>query len=343
MKTEIIKIDPDHINSLNIKRAAEKIMEGGLVAFPTETVYGLGADALNPRACARIFEAKRRPLEDPLIVHIAWKEELFKLTGEVPEIVSRLTDKFWPGPLTLILKKSKNIPDIVTAGLDTVAIRMPAHKIALCLIKESQTAIAAPSANLFSRPSPTCSQHVREDLDGRIDLIIDGGKTSLGLESTILDLTQNPPSILRPGGVSRERLAEIMGEVRFYKPAKILSPGMYLHHYSPRAKVMLVEGEGRFQVEEVHNLSSRLNSPNHRLGIIAKEENKDEYGEFKVKSLGRGDDLITCAANLFSLLREFDREGIDTIIVEAVEERGLGLAIMDRLRKAAGARMSTKS
>lgn len=336
MRTEIIKVNPHNIDLTKIRGAAKKIKDGDLVAFPTETVYGLGADAFNSQAVAKIFEAKNRPLDDPLIVHISQREDLFKLIKDIPDIVSELTDEFWLGPLTLVLKKSEIVPDIVTAGLDTVAIRMPANEIALSLIRESQTPIAAPSANLFGRPSSTDSQHVLDDLNGRIDLIIDGGKSEVGVESTVLDLTQSPPSILRPGGVSIERLKEIIGGVKIYKQDKILSPGMYPRHYSPKAKVILVEGNGEVQVEKVRNLASRFDLQDCCLGIMAKEENKDKYGGFNVKSLGPGDDLATCAANLFSVLREFDKEDVDVIIAESVKEEGIGLAIMNRLRKASG-------
>ncbi len=337
MITEIIKVNPDNIDLAKIRKAARVIKEGGLIAFPTETVYGLGADAFSPQACAKLFAAKSRPLDDPLIVHISKEKDLFKLTKYVSEAALKLVDRFWPGPLTLVLKKSDEISNIVTAGLDTVAVRMPAHKIALELIKESKTPIVAPSANLFGRPSPTNSQHVIDDLDGRIDLIIDGGKTQIGVESTVLDLTQSPPSILRAGGTSMEELKEIIKEVRLFKQEnKILSPGMYPRHYSPRAKVMLIEGDGEIQVEKIRNLASRFNLQNRCLGILAKEENKDKYGELNIKLSGPEDDLAICATNLFSVLREFDKEGVDTIIVEGVKEEGLGLAIMDRLRKAAG-------
>lgn len=337
MITETIKVNPDNIDPAKIKQAAKVIKEGGLIAFPTETVYGLGADAFNPQACAKIFKAKSRPLDDPLIIHISKEEDLFKLTQCLSEAALRLVDKFWPGPLTLVLKKSAEIPGIVTAGLDTVAVRMPANKIALKLIEESKTPIAAPSANLFGRPSPTSSRHVINDLDGRINLVIDGGKTQVGIESTVLDLTQSSPSILRAGGISIEELKEITKEVKFFKPKnKILSPGMYPRHYSPRAKVILVEGNSEVQTEKIRSLASGFNLQNCCLGILAKEENKDKYGKLNIKLLGPGDNPAICAANLFSVLREFDEEGIDTIIVEGVKEEGLGLAIMDRLRKAAG-------
>lgn len=336
MRTEIITVNPDNVNLVNIKTAAERIKDGGLVAFPTETVYGLGADAFNPKAVAKIFEAKKRPLEDPLIVHIAQKEDLYKLTEDIPDMALTLADKFWPGPLTLVFKKCKKIPNIVTAGLDTIAIRVPANKVALALIKFSETPIAAPSANLFGRPSPTTAQHVLEDLNERIDIVIDGDKALVGVESTILDLTQNPPVVLRPGGVNIERLKKIIKGVKIYKKDKILSPGMYPRHYSPKAKVMLVEGNGDTQVGEVKNLAARFNWQEYSTGILAKEENIANYNGFKVKSIGQGNDLAICAANLFSVLREFDKEGIDIIIAESVKEEGLGLAIMDRLRKAAG-------
>ncbi|MBU1366852.1 MAG: threonylcarbamoyl-AMP synthase [Candidatus Omnitrophica bacterium] len=336
MKTEIITVNPDNINPVYIKTAAEKIKDGGLVAFPTETVYGLGADAFNPKAVAKIFEAKKRPFEDPLIVHIAQKEDLYKLTEDIPDSALKLADEFWPGPLTLVLKKSKNIPDIITAGLDTVAIRVPADKVALAFIKFSETPIAAPSANLFGRPSPTTAQHVLDDLNEKIDIVIDGGRALIGVESTILDLTQNPPVVLRPGGVSIEKLKKVVKGVEIYKQDKILSPGMYPRHYSPKAKVMLVEGNGNAQVEQVKNLASRFNLQDLSVGILAKEENIDKYNGFKVKSIGQGNDLAVCASNLFSVLREFDKEGVDIVIAESVKEEELGLAIMNRLRKAAG-------
>jgi len=337
MKTEIIKVNPDNIDISRVKKAARVIKGGGLVAFPTETVYGLGADALNDRAVAKIFEAKKRPLEDPLIIHISKKKDLFKLAKEISNTAMELIGKFWPGPLTVVLKKSDIVPYIVTGGLDTVAIRMPSNQIALTLIKEAQTPIAAPSANLFSRPSPTTSQHVLDDLEGKVDLVIDGGRTDIGLESTVLDLTQDTPSVLRPGGVSMERLQDVVKTIHLFKPQdKIISPGMYPQHYSPRAKVILVDENDRIGVEKVRKLAYDFILQSYSVGIITKEENKEKYSEFNVKSLGPGDDLIKCAANLFSVLRDFDRFGVDVIIAESVKEEGLGLAIMDRLRKAAG-------
>ncbi len=333
--TEVLKIKTDNIEQDKINKAAGIIKEGGLAAFPTETVYGLGADALNPKAVAKIFEAKNRPLDDPLIVHIAEKNDLFKLTKRIPDTGHELVREFWPGPLTLVLKKSEIVPDIVTAGLDTVAIRMPANEVALSLIRAAARPVAAPSANLFGRPSPVTAQQVLDDLDDKIDIIIDGGRTVIGVESTVVDLTQSPPAILRPGGVGIESLKAIIKGVRIYKQGKILSPGMSPRHYAPKAKVILVEGDGKVQIENIFKIASEFEKKGYRFGIMVKEEHKKIY-EGNVKSLGPGDDLTICAANLFSVLREFDMEGVDFIIVEGVIEDGIGMAIMDRLRKAAG-------
>lgn len=336
MKTEIIKIDSLCIEQGAIVTASEKIKSGGLVAFPTETVYGLGAEALNPVACSKIFRAKNRPLVDPLIVHIAEKQDLLKLSNEVYKITLDLVDAFWPGPLTLVLKKSQNIPLIVTAGLETVAVRIPDHPVALSLIRESQTPIAAPSANLFGRPSPTTARHVFDDLNGRVDLILDAGKTSIGVESTILDLTQTPFRILRPGGVSLESLRTIIPDIEPYEGNKILSPGMFKRHYSPKAKLILIDGNGKGQVDRVRELAADFHLQGCTFGIMAKEENVEKYKGFKVKNLGAGNNLTECAANLFSVLREFDIEGVSVILAEGVKEEGMGVAIMDRLRKARG-------
>ncbi|MBU2495032.1 MAG: L-threonylcarbamoyladenylate synthase [Candidatus Omnitrophota bacterium] len=336
MKTEILEIDPSKIDKLKIKKAARVIKNGGLVAFPTETVYGLGADALNPSAGVKIFEAKNRPLDDPLIVHIAEKNDLFKIAKEIHKIALDLTAEFWPGPLTLVLKKSEIIPDIITGGLNTVAVRMPSNPVALSLIKEARTPLAAPSANLFGRPSPTTAQHVLADLTGKIDLIIDGGRTNIGVESTIVDLTRQPFCVLRPGGVSLEKLRAIIPQVELFQPKDVLAPGMYPRHYAPRARVILVQTNGKARVGKVRKLAAELESQGYSFGILTTEENRSKYGDYNVESLGPGADLAACAANLFSVLRDFDRQDVDVIIAEGVKEEGLGLAIMDRLRKAAG-------
>jgi len=336
MKTKILKINPKKIDLNKIKIAAEVIKKGNLVAFPTETVYGLGADALNKQAVAKIFKAKERPFNDPLIVHIADIKELYRLSKQVPLVALKLAKTFWPGPLTLVLKKSELVSDIITAGLDTVAVRMPDDNIALNLIGEAQTPIVAPSANLFGRTSPTNAQHVADDLDGKIEMIIDGGKTKVGVESTVLDITAKPVRVLRAGGISVEQLKEVIDQVKISKELEkgFRSPGMLNSHYSPRARLILVEERGEAQVEEARRLASEYKAQGFKVGIMAKEENQDKYNGFQVKVIGKGSELKTCAANLFAVLRSFDKEGFEIIIAEGLEEQGLGLAIMERLRKA---------
>ena len=337
MKTKTVEINPKRINLAQIKIAAEEIKKGNLVAFPTETVYGLGADALNRKAVEKIFQAKGRPFNDPLIVHIADVEELNRLSKQIPPIALKLAKAFWPGPLTLVLKKSELVSGIVTADLDTVAVRMPADNIALSLIREAKTPIVAPSANLFGKTSPTTAQHVADDLDGKIEMIIDGGKTKVGVESTVLDITTKPVQLLRAGGISMEKLIEVIDQVKISKELEegFRSPGMLNSHYSPQAKLILVEEKGGAQAEEVRRLASEYKVQGFKVGIMAKEENKDKYKGFEVKIIGKGSELNICAANLFSILRSFDKERFEIIIAEGLEEHGLGLAIMERLRKAA--------
>ena len=337
MKTKILEINPKKIDLAKIKIAAEEIKKGKLVAFPTETVYGLGADALNKKAVAKIFQAKGRPFNDPLIAHIADTKELYRLYKQVPPVALKLAKAFWPGPLTLVFKKSELVSGIVTADLDTVAVRMPADNIALSLIREAKTPIAAPSANLFGRTSPTTAQHVADDLGGKIKMIIDGGKTKVGVESTVLDITVEPIRILRAGGISLEKLKEVIGQVKMSKELEggFRSPGMLNSHYSPQAKLILVEKKGDAQVEEIRRLASEYIAQGFKVGIMAKEENQNKYDRFEVKVIGKGTELETCAANLFAILRSFDKEGFEIIIAEGLKEHDLGLAIMERLRKAA--------
>ena len=337
MKTKILEINPKRIDLAQIKIAAEEIKKGNLVAFPTETVYGLGADVLNEKAVAKIFQVKGRPFNDPLIVHIADVKELNRLSKHVPPVALKLAKAFWPGPLTLVLKKSELVSGIVTADLNTVAVRMPANNIALSLIREAKTPIAAPSANLFGRTSPTIAQHVADDLGGKIEMIIDGGKTKVGVESTVLDTTTRPVQVLRTGGISLEKLQKVIGQVKISKELEegFRSPGMLNSHYSPQARLILVEEKGETQVEEVRQLASEYKAQGFKVGIMAKEENQKKYNGFEVKVIGKGTELEICAANLFSTLRSFDKEGFEIIIAEGLEEQGLGLAIMERLRKAA--------
>ncbi|MCK4308390.1 MAG: threonylcarbamoyl-AMP synthase [Candidatus Atribacteria bacterium] len=337
MKTKILKINPKKINLAKIKIAADEIKKGSLVAFPTETVYGLGADALNEQAVAKIFQAKGRPFDDPLIVHIADIKELNRLSKKIPSVAIKLAKAFWPGPLTLVLKKSELVSDIITADLDTVAVRMPADNIALSLIREAQTPIVAPSANLFGRTSPTNAQHVADDLDSKIEMIIDGGRTKVGVESTVLDITAKPVQVLRAGGISVEQLEKVIGQVKIGEELErgFRSPGMLNSHYSPRAKLILVEEKKGTQVKEIRRLASEYKAQGFKVGIMAKGENQSKYNGFEVKVIGKGTELETCAANLFAVLRSFDKEGFEIIIAEGLEEQGLGLAIMERLRKAA--------
>jgi L-threonylcarbamoyladenylate synthase len=336
MKPRVIKIDPNLIDIEGIKEAAEVIKNRGLVAFPTETVYGLGANALDPKAVAKIFEAKKRPLDDPLIVHVSKIADLYDLVEEVSSDLERIVNRFWPGPLTVILKKKDIVSDIVTTGLETVAIRMPSSPIAKKLIELSGVPIAAPSANLFSRPSPTKAQHVIDDLDGRIDVVIDGGDTEIGIESTVIEVLPNKILVLRPGGIDVEKLQEMVQEVKVIpEHDNHITPGSYPQHYSPKAHLIVVPDSYR-QVEEVKSISEELVSKGQKFGLMIKQEHEEVYGNIKIKVLGPEKDLRVCASRLFSVLREFDSENVDTIIAEGVKEKGLGVAIMNRLRKAAG-------
>jgi len=344
-KTIILKMNCEEPELNKIRVAAEIIRRGGLVAFPTETVYGLGADALNPEAVARIYAAKKRPPDNPIIVHVASEEEVYKLSENVPESASVLMNSFWPGPLTLVLKASKIVPKTTTGGLDTVAIRMPSLEIALALIRESAVPIAAPSANLAGRPSPTTAEHVKQDLAGKIDLILDAGPTKVGVESTVLDLTTDPPQILRPGGVTYEQLKRVLDRVelepsvvadRQVRLVQARSPGMKHKHYAPNAEIVVVEGKLNAIARKVQELADYYTKMKKKVGILATDETESRYRADVVKSLGDRKDLATTARNLFKRLREFDEENVDVIIAEGVTPKGLGLAVMNRLRKASG-------
>jgi L-threonylcarbamoyladenylate synthase len=344
-KTKIIKVNPLELSLDLICFAAEIIKSGGTVAFPTETVYGLGADALNPDAVRKVFIAKRRPLDNPCIVHVANKEDVYKLAKEVPKVAEKMMALFWPGPLTLILKRSEKVPDVTTAGLDTVSIRMPNNKVTLALISESKVPIVGPSANLAGKPSPTTAKHVIDDLVGRIDAVLDAGPTKIGVESTVLDMTTYPPQILRPGGTPYEKLISVLGRVKLHPAAlaerkiridKARSPGMKHKHYAPDAEVVVVEGELNAIIKRVQELANFYLEKGKKVGIMATDESKSAYNADVTKSLGSRKDLTTVAKNLFRLLREFDEEKVDIIIAEGITPKGLGLAVMNRLRKAAG-------
>jgi L-threonylcarbamoyladenylate synthase len=345
MKTLLLKVYEENLDPAKIQIAAEIIQRGGLVAFPTETVYGLGADALNPKAVLALFEAKRRPLDNPPIVHIGDPTEVYSLVKEVPAKAALLMDMFWPGPLTLIFKRSNIIPKVTVAGLDTVAVRIPKHKVALELIKQSRCPIAAPSANLAGKPSPTTAQHVYEDLKGRIDAILDAGDTNIGVESTVVDLSVDPPMLLRPGGASFEALKKVLGDLLLHPFVRaeqelllqeIRSPGMMHKHYAPKADVILVEGNVQAVIAEIGKLAEFYRLKDEKVGILATDETQMVYKADVVKSLGSRSNLVTVAQNLFRLLREVDAENVDVIIAEGVSSEGLGLAVMNRLRKASG-------
>ena len=311
----------------DIHKAAAIIKSGGLVAFPTETVYGLGANALNPLSVAKIFEAKKRPFFDPLIVHIADIKDLKKLVINIPKPAQKLIDHFWPGPLTIIFKKSKIVPDLVTAGFNTVAVRMPDHPIALKLIKTSQCPIAAPSANPFGRLSPTQASHVRKYLSKEVDLIIDGGKCKKGLESTIVDTTQTPLIIRRVGALPIEDIQKIIGNVSFMNSNKeTLAPGEMPSHYAPRTKLILLKENDSFP------------KPKKGFGYLIYDSRETMLKNWPhVKSLSPKGNLLEAAANLFSSLHELDDQGLDIIYVKTLPPQGIGIAIMDRLTKAANA------
>jgi L-threonylcarbamoyladenylate synthase len=344
-KTLLLKVNPKKPETAKIRAAAELIKKGGLVAFPTETVYGLGADALNSDAVLALFKAKKRPLDNPPIVHVENVNDVHKLAKHIPSDAELLMKRFWPGPLTLVLWRSEAVPDVTVAGLDTVAVRMPNNKVALALIKESQRPIAAPSANLAGKPSPTTAKHVFDDLNGRIDAILDGGPTRIGVESTVLDLSTEPPQVLRPGGTSFEVLRKVLGNVKLHPfviaekemaVAEARSPGMRHRHYAPNARLILVEGSVPAVVERVKKLISSSQRKGNRVGVLATDETASKYDAYVVKSLGSRFNLEAVAQNLFRLLREFDAEGVDVIIAEGVPSEGVGLAVMNRLRKASG-------
>lgn len=346
METKIFKMDEDHINEEEIEEAAKLIRAGGLVSFPTETVYGLGANGLDELAVAKIFKAKGRPQDNPLILHISSEEELVDLVEEIPEDAKKCMEKFWPGPLTMIFKRSKIVPDAITAGLETVAIRMPSNKIALELIRRSKRPIAAPSANTSGKPSPTAAQHVYKDLSGKLEIIIDGGRTGIGLESTVLDLTEEIPTILRPGGVTQEDLERLLGRVdidrsiiKFDEKIVPKSPGQKYRHYAPNSDMYIFEGDLDKIVARINKLAEEEVSKGKKVGIMATDETKDKYENGLVYSMGNRIDETSIAHNLFYILRDMDIEEIDVIYAESVEFSSIGLAIMNRMIKAAGGKI----
>lgn len=330
-----------------LREAGEILRRGGLVAFPTETVYGLGGDALNPDSSKKIYAAKGRPSDNPLIVHIADLKDIYRIVRRMPPEALKLADAFWPGPLTMILEKSELVPKETTGGLETVAVRMPSHRIAAALIRYAGGYVAAPSANLSGKPSPTSAKYVIEDMAGRIDAIIDGGEGEIGLESTIVDLTVMPPQILRPGYITQEMLKQVLQKEVDTDVTTMCNqsgqapkaPGMKYRHYAPRGELTIVEGEGSRVVSYINDNSVTDQKNGEKVGVIATDEQAGKYTAQIVKVLGSRQDEDSIARNLYAALREMDDEGVTRIYSEGFETEGFGQAIMNRLLKAAGHRV----
>ena len=342
--TQLFPLDPQYPDPQVIALAAERLRAGGLVAFPTETVYGLGANAFDEQAIERIFEVKRRPSYDPLIVHIASIEQLDAVASDVPELARRFAEGFWPGPLTLVLKKRPRVAANVSSGMDTVAVRMPDHKIPLALIEACGVPVAAPSANLFTRPSPTLAQHVLDDLDGHVDIVLDGGSTLIGLESTVLDLTGTTPGVLRPGGVPLEALRQVVPTLevgqRFVKSegvAALSSPGMLAKHYSPSARFLLFTGSSKDTPRRYLEVVREIVKRGGRVGLMTFDEDAGKFSGLGVElaRLGSESDLTAIGQNLFARMRELEKKNVDLIVMRAVKSQGLGVTIWDRLFRAA--------
>lgn len=347
MNTMIYHTDAAASDREVIAKGAEVLQKGGLVAFPTETVYGLGANGLDGEACKRIYEAKGRPSDNPLILHISQISELHPIVREIPPVAEKLMEAFWPGPLTMIFLKSDKVPKEVTGGLDTVAVRFPSHPVAMALIRAAGLPIAAPSANTSGRPSPTRAAHVEHDLSGKIDMILDGGSAEWGLESTIVDVSVTPPMILRPGAVTKEMLEDVIGEVQIdpsilERPKEGLrpkAPGMKYTHYSPKAEVYLVQGSREAVTKKINELVEKDHEAGKRVGVLATEESKDSYKTDVVLSAGSRNRLEEIGASLFWILRRFDELDADVVYAETFPFEGEGLAIMNRLQKSAGYRI----
>lgn len=341
MNTKIVEINETDVAAL--REAGQVLLQGGLVAFPTETVYGLGGDALNKESSRKIYAAKGRPSDNPLIVHIADLKDLPPIVKEVTPEAKKIAESFWPGPLTMILPKSEKVPYETTGGLDTVAVRMPSHPVARKLIEYGGGYVAAPSANTSGKPSPTMAKYVIEDMDGRVDMILDGGEVGIGLESTIIDLTVNPPQILRPGYVTQVMLEEVLGQVDVDKT--ILSnesglapkaPGMKYRHYAPSGELTIVAGETGQVVDYINQETAKLQESGQKVGVIGSLETIEEYRADVVKNIGSRQDEEAIAKNLYRILREFDDEKVEVIFSESFSGTGMGQAIMNRLLKAAG-------
>ncbi len=345
MDTKIYRITEQNIDEKALQEAGDILRRGGLVAFPTETVYGLGGDALNPESARKIYAAKGRPSDNPLIVHICRFEDIYDIVKEVTPQTHAVAEAFWPGPLTLILPKSDKIPYETTGGLETVAVRMPSHKVASELIAFAGGYVAAPSANLSGKPSPTIAKYVIQDMQGRIDAIVDGGEVGIGLESTIIDLTVNPPQILRPGYITQDMLEQVLGQVDM--DITILSndsgqapkaPGMKYRHYAPKGELTIVAGEVSKVTDYINKAAAADRQQGEKVGVICTDETRHLFADMVVKTVGARQDEESIARRLYAILREFDDEQVTRIYSEDFAAEGLGQAIMNRLLKAAGHR-----
>lgn len=347
MDTKVFDVSVQQYDENYIKEAAQILKDGGLVAFPTETVYGLGGDALDPDASRRIYAAKGRPSDNPLIVHIAEFSQLEAIAADLPDTAKKLADAFWPGPLTMVVRKNQVVPYATTGGLDTVAVRMPSHPIALALIRESGCMIAAPSANTSGRPSPTKASHVYQDLAGKIDAILDGGPVDIGLESTIVDLTEDVVTILRPGYINMDMLKEVVGQVQIdpgivYNDsgtntgARPKAPGMRYKHYAPKGDLTIVSGHEDDVVSAIEKLTGQAEEQGHKVGVIATAATAHRYHAQHVLVIGDREDEASIAHNLYDILRQFDELEVDIIYSESFATPNMGQAIMNRLLKAAG-------
>lgn len=345
METIIQKVNPEFFEDKELEKACNILKNGGLVAFPTETVYGLGGDALSPEAANRIYTAKGRPSDNPLIVHIADMDSLYDVAAQISQKAIALAEEFWPGPLTMIFQKKEKVPMSTTGGLNTVAVRMPVHPVAAALIRHSGVYIAAPSANTSGRPSPTKAEHVIEDMNGRIDMILDGGQVGIGIESTILDMTEDVPVILRPGYVTKAMLEEVIGRVNIdpaivaLEPKKNViakAPGMKYRHYAPKGQLTIIEGDMAQVIEKINALVREKVREKKKVAVVATEESKDFYECGEVYSIGSRKNEGSIAAGLYDILRQMDHIGAEYIYAESFTEDKLGQAIMNRMLKAAG-------
>ena len=352
--TRVLELDPEHPDLQLVGEAARALLGGALVAFPTETVYGLGAHALDADAVARLFRAKGRPATDPVIVHLAEAERLIEIAQDIPAEMRALAQAFWPGALTVVLRKRPSIPDAITAGQSTVAVRVPAHPIAHLLLQHADVPVAAPSANLFSRPSPTSAAHVLADLDGVIDMLLDGGSTTIGIESTILDLTVSPPLVRRPGGVAVEEIRRILPETLtvaevYGSTTPQPAPGQLIRHYAPRATLTLYVGDPAQLVQQIASDARSAAASGLRVGILAPEEDLlalaprlaavAATGRIVTRRYGSRRNRVAAARELFSAMRSLDMEEVNVILASATEAADLGLAMIDRLTRAAEGRV----